>query len=154
MYRWVRGIAMLVAALMTAVAPFFLGQQPAGAAVTTASSQASLTFVAYDGQTVTCTVFANAVRNTDNPNQPFAVIGSGQSGGSNVCFDFVLMTSTIAYNDKSGVRRSATSSSFATGSLKVTGTYPAISTSVTAEYFDCDPSLSATCTVTARANPK
>jgi hypothetical protein len=145
---------MMTAGLMTAVAPFVMAQQPAAAATTTASSHAALTFVDTGGQTVTCTVSDDAVHNTDSPNQPYVVVSSGLSGGSSDCFESVLLTITTSYNDKSGVRRTTTSSAFATSTLKVEGTYPTISTTVTASYFNCDSSRSATCTIATQAAPK
>ncbi len=110
--------------------------------------------VSTSGATVTCTVFNSTTHNTDNPNQPYTAVTSGESGMSSDCFSSVLVTMTLKYKDKSGVQRTASFSTFGTGSSQVAGTYPAISTSVTANYLNCDPSRSATCEITAFANPK
>jgi hypothetical protein len=145
--------AGLAAAALAMVAPV-VAAQPASASSSTMVTSAALTFVDGNGTTVTCTVQDSAKHNTDNPNQPTTSVDSGESGDFNDCIDFVVLISTISYKDRGGVRRTVTSSGFATGNLTAQGTYSAISTSVTAEYFNCDSSRSATCKVTAVANPK
>ena len=149
-----RRSVLAAAALCVAVVPLAAGQLPASAAQTSVHSQAALTFVDINGATVTCTIFNDSTHNTDNPNQPYATVGGGESGASNSCFDLVLMTLTIRYKDKNGTVRTSSFSSFATGAARVEGAYSAITTSVKAEYFDCDSSRSATCQITASAAPK
>ena len=144
---------MMATGVGVAFAPFAVAT-PAGAASNHVDAQASLTFVTTSGATVTCTVLNSTTHNTDNPNQPYTATGSGESGCASECFDFVLLSTTITYKDKSGALQTASYDAFATGSSKVTGTYSAITTSVTADYFDCDASRSATCLSTAIAHPK
>jgi hypothetical protein len=145
---------MAASGLLLAAAPVAALQQPAGAAETQAHGERSLTFLKDGGGAATCTVLNDAFHNTDDPNQPYTLVSSGLSGSDNACFDFVAMTITVSYLDKNGVRRESSTSSFGTSVLQVGGTYSGITTSVHANWFDCDSSASATCEATATANPK
>ena len=82
-----RRAVIAAVALFAAVAPFAAGQLPATAAQSTVHSQAALTFIDINGATVTCTIYNDSTHNTDNPNQPYVTVGSGESGSSNSCFD-------------------------------------------------------------------
>ena len=136
------------------VAGLLAVQASPAVATSSASSSQALTFVTDGGATVTCTVRNDTTYNTDNANQPFVTTASGESGQSSACFDFVLFDIAISYKDKSGVRRTASFSSFDTGFAKVEGTYSPVTTTVTATYFDCDETQSAACTASARTSPK
>jgi hypothetical protein len=154
MRSWSRRAATMALGGLFAAGPLAVQGGPAGAASSQINSQQSLTFVTSGGGVATCTVFNSTTHNTDAANQPFVTTVSGLGGADGSCFDFVLLSIKITYKDKSGVRRSSTYDAFATGTAKVEGTYSPITTTVTADYFDCDPSRSATCTVTAQASPK
>jgi hypothetical protein len=136
------------------LAPLLASESRAGAAQTGATGTSSLTYVDNNGVAVTCSVEDDAFHNNDNANQPFTSVASGESGDLSDCLNTVLLTVTVSYKDRGGVRRTVTSSSFSTSSLVVQGTYSAITTSVRAQFFNCDSSRSATCEVTAFANPK
>jgi hypothetical protein len=145
--------AGLVAIGLAVVVPF-VAVQPASAASYNVDKFVSLTFVNTNGAPRTCTVEDDATHNNDNANQPYTLVVSGEGGDLNDCIDRVLLTVTVSYKDRDGVRRTVSSSGFSTSDLTVQGTYSAISTSVRAQYLDCDASQSATCEVTAVANPK
>ncbi len=154
MRSWSRRALLIVGGVLFAGGSLAVQGGRADAASYRVDSQKALTFVKDGGGAVTCTVFNSTVHNTDNASQPYVGVGSGLSGADNACFDFVLLTITVTYNDKSGVRRSARFGAFATGSVTIEGTYSPIKTTVTAEFFDCDSNQSASCLVTAEASPK
>jgi hypothetical protein len=148
-----RKMAMAAAGLATAATPLLFGQQVAGAAVTTADDEESLTFVTQGGATVTCTASVIAVHDTDNADQPRLEWNTSLTGDAE-CFDDFLTFVTATYNDSEGVTRTATfSASGATGG-GVTGAYTATSVSANVNFRNCDSTQSTSCEVTMTASPK
>ena len=137
-----------------AVGVSLIAAQPASAANFNVDHFVSLTFINTNGAGRTCTVEDDATHNNDNANQPYTLVVSGEGGDLNDCIDRVLLTVTISYKDRDGVRRTVTSSGFSTSNLRAEGTFSAISTSVRAQYLNCDANQSAACDVTVTANPK
>jgi len=145
---------MAAAGLATAaVAPLVLGQQPAGAAETNASDQDSITFQAFGGATVECTVHLTAGHSTANPEQP-RVDWSTSMGGDPACRDDFELFTTVRYEDEGGTTRTAqfTSESLSFGSIN--GAYTGTSVTTLFRFVNCDPDPSAGCDVTLTASPK
>jgi hypothetical protein len=148
-----RRAAMAAAGLMTAASPLLLGQQVAGAAVTSANDEDSLTFVTDSGQPLTCTTSVTAQHNTDNRNQPALTWSSGRSGQG--CFENVFTALTVTYKDSEGVTRTLSYGTFDAGpSGTITGAYSATSVRSDVHFFNCDEGRSATCDITVVASPK
>jgi hypothetical protein len=154
MAQRIRGARVVVAGMCVVLAPLLASESRAGAAQTGATGTSSLTYVDDNGVAVTCSIEDDAFHNNDNANQPFTSLTSGESGDVNDCLNTALLTVTVSYKDRGGIQRTVTTSSFSTTNIVVQGTYSAIATSVRAQFFRCDSSRSATCEVTAFANPK
>jgi hypothetical protein len=141
-------------AIGLAVGVSLIAAQPASAANYNVDNFKSLTFINTNGAGRTCTVEDDATHNNDNANQPYTLVASGEGGDLTDCINRVLLTVTISYKDRDGVPRTVTSSGFSTSNLQAQGTYSAISTSVLAQYLNCDANQSASCEVTVTSNPK
>jgi hypothetical protein len=153
-HRRGRRMAMAAAGLATAAAPLVLGQQPAGAAVTTANGGKTWVLVTSSGAFVECTATLSATHNTDDPNHPRLSFGTGFGGQSAACFD-IETSITATYKDSEGVLRTVDFSLFAgpTGG-NIDGAYTATSVRADFHYKDCDPNRNASCDVTVTASPK
>jgi hypothetical protein len=140
-----RGRRLAIAAAgLAAAAPFLIGQQVAGAAVTSAAENKRLTFVDDNGQTLTCDVGVNGLHDTDDRGQPKLFWGGSRIGSG--CFDIAFTDVTVTYKDSEGVGRTlrfGTYDDVPSGS--VTGAY---------NFTTCDERRSATCTVSLTASPK
>ena len=151
---WKRRAAMLAAGVGLALAPLALHAAPAGAATFTANSEGALTFIDVFGSTVTCQIYNRTTHNTDNPNQVYTYIDAGWGGDSSSCFDYVAVRLEVSYKDKDGIRRNTVSVNSQPGTLRVEGTYSSITTTVRADFSQCDSVRSASCTTSAVSNPK
>ena len=144
---------MAAAGLLTAATPFVLGQQAAGAAVTTDEDAAEVTFVTRSGgQTITCLADVFATHDTDDADQPELQISSSLSGPQVACIDAVGRI-TATYEDQDGITRTARVDATGAPGLVVQGAYTG--TSVTVHFFwnDCETSVSV-CEATLTASPK
>jgi hypothetical protein len=146
--------AMLAAGAGLALTPLVLQAAPAGAATFTANSQGAVTFVDIYGNSATCQIYNRTTHNTDNSNQPYTLVDAGWGGDSSSCFDYVVVRLQVSYKDDNGARRNVVTSNESPGTLKVEGTYSSITSTVSAEYSDCDAVQSASCTARAVSNPK
>src|SRR4051794_17653808 len=110
-----RGFALAGARLLTAAAPFILMQEPAGAAVNDDNKSAQLTFAAYGGGAVTCTVYNSSNHDTTNK----TATASGSSYGPSQCYDAgsTYYTVTVSAKDENGVTHSTTASAYTGFSL-------------------------------------
>jgi len=146
-----RKVGMAAAGLLTAATPLVLGQQAAGAAVTTDEDSVEITFVATStGETITCTAGLEAVHDTDDPDQPELRIGPWLSGPGVPCIDATARI-TASYEDQDGIiRTTRIDGSGAPGGV-VQGAYSNTSVTVEFSYDDCQSSV---CGVTLTASPK
>jgi hypothetical protein len=142
---------MAAAGLMTAATPLVLGQQPAGAAVTTDDDEAEITFETRSGgQTITCLAQLEVVHDTDDADQPELSVSPSLSGPVAACTDTVTRV-TATYKDQDGITRTSTVDGLGAPGLVVQGAYSATSATVHFFYDDCQ---SSTCDVTLTASPK
>lgn len=147
MGRWKKRAGLAAAGLITTAASFAVGQPPAGAS----TASGALTFVAYSGATETCSINVDASHQT-NPARVSA--GSGESGSFSDCFDVVDLHLQITYKDQRGQTQTVDSYAFATSSLSVSGAVSNVKVTLTASYFNCNPSQSATCDLAVTTSPK
>jgi hypothetical protein len=133
--------------------PLVVSQQPAGAGTDTKTR--ALTFQAFSGQAVTCSLTNSSNHDTGEPDAPFATVFASVSGGSN-CSG--LMTIVIAFKDKQGVGRrmeAGSSPDFVLHlSAYVEGAYTAVNTHADITFANCDPDHSATCELSVPTSPK
>jgi hypothetical protein len=146
-------VGSIVAAAVGLVVPL-VAAQPADAATHTVTKSAALTFVNFEGATITCGISVTASHNDDTPGQPYTQVSTGESGTTSDCFDYVDLTITLSYKDHEGVRRKVESIAFAPSVLTVQGTFSSITASLRGDFFSCDSSMSASCAITATASPK
>ncbi len=146
--RW-RAAAMAVAGLLVAVVPSFVASQPAGAD-TEVVTRASVTFVAYDGTTVTCDVADFADRYDNHTAHVYAAPEGPQPN----CGTNVDITVTISAKDENGSTRTSIGTAKGSSDVTIDHAYSAVQTTAMAYFNECDPRASATCHVTTTAAPK
>jgi hypothetical protein len=148
-----RHAAMVATGLMTAATPLVLGQQPAGAAVTSDHDEAEITFVTESGgQEITCFADLEAIHDTDQPDQPVFEISPSLSGPQGACIDVVVRI-TASYKDQDGITRTTTVDGTGAPVIVVQGAYTNTTATVDFSYGDCDTS-SSSCGVILTASPK
>ena len=133
------------------MAPFAVGQQPAGAAVNQDNRTGQLTFVDYNRQVVTCTVSNSSSHDTSA--HTARTFGTS-SGGAASCRTDVLFFVTITAKDEGGRTRTATADGYNGIGQSVDHAYSGVRTSVYAYFNDCDFSASNSCSLEVTAAPK
>jgi hypothetical protein len=148
-------MAMAVAGLAAAAAPFVLGQQSVGAAPSTASDEDSLQFVTLSGATIQCNASMQATHDTDDPNQPELGWTMGLGGSSTLCFENFTTLATATYKDVGGPTRRSQHFSPGLAAGTIQGAYTDTSVTTVFAFGNCDPAQSGgQCSITLTASPK